>query len=247
MSDPASESAKAAQEIAKASAKAIDAAREAGGFIAKFIQGPLEQAAGIWTDKLKYVRWEQQIDLMNRANAKMAEVGLDNPSQPLPLKLAIPILQEGSMEDEEFLRDRWANLLVNAANGNSGVKVQPMFVSMLKDMTSLDIQNLTAIFAVPIPADAVDIYVWPGDLPSSARVMDTTNDKADAAVNFMSEEVVLSLANLMRLGCITTGLAYSGGRFDVGCIVTLPLGRAFVDACTLQSKRPNATSDGNMR
>lgn len=240
MSDPATEGAKAMQEMAKTSGKAIDAAREAGGFIAKFIQGPLEQAAGIWTDKLKYVRWEQQVDLMNRANTKMAEVGLDMPSRPLPLKLAIPILQEGSMEDEEFLRDRWANLLVNAANGSSGVKIQPMFVSMLKDMTSLDIQNLTAIYAVPIPVDAVDVYVWPGDLPASARVMDTANDKADAAVNSMSKEVILSLANLMRLGCITTGLMYSGGRLDVGCLVTLPLGRAFVDACTLQGKRTNA-------
>jgi hypothetical protein len=242
MTDPATEGAKAVQEVAKTSGKAIDAAREAGGFIARFIQSPLEQAAGIWTDKLKYVRWEQQVDLMNRANAKMAEVGLNEPYRPLPLKLAIPILQEGSMEDEDFLRDRWANLLVNAANGSSGVKVQPMFVSMLKDMTSLDIQNLIAIFAVPIPADAIDIYVWPGDLPTSARVMDTTTDKAEAAVNSMGEEVALSLANLMRLGCITTGLMYSGGRFDVGCLVVLPLGRAFIEACTLQGKRTDAKS-----
>lgn len=39
---------KVIQEVAKATGKAIDAAREAGGFIAKFISGPLEHGMGIF-------------------------------------------------------------------------------------------------------------------------------------------------------------------------------------------------------
>lgn len=35
------EEAKAVQEVAKTTGKAIDAAREAGGFIARFVAGPL--------------------------------------------------------------------------------------------------------------------------------------------------------------------------------------------------------------
>ena len=45
-SDPITESAKAAQKIAKTAGKAIDAGREAGGFIARFVAGPLEQGIG---------------------------------------------------------------------------------------------------------------------------------------------------------------------------------------------------------
>jgi hypothetical protein len=51
------EESKAIQEAAKATSKVIDAAREAGGFIAKFIAGPLEQGIGIFEDRLKYMRW----------------------------------------------------------------------------------------------------------------------------------------------------------------------------------------------
>lgn len=47
------EEGKAVQEVAKATGKAIDAGREMGGFIAKYLGAPLDQAMGIWTDKLK--------------------------------------------------------------------------------------------------------------------------------------------------------------------------------------------------
>ncbi len=50
------EDAKAIQEVAKAAGKAGVAAREAGGFLSKFIVGPLEQGMGIFEDRLKYMR-----------------------------------------------------------------------------------------------------------------------------------------------------------------------------------------------
>ncbi len=45
------EESKAVQEVAKTTGKAIDAAREAGGFIARFIVGSLEQGMGIFEDR----------------------------------------------------------------------------------------------------------------------------------------------------------------------------------------------------
>ena len=47
---------KAVTEVAKATGKAIDASREVGWFISKFIAGPLKQGMGIIEDKLKYHR-----------------------------------------------------------------------------------------------------------------------------------------------------------------------------------------------
>jgi len=44
------------EEVAKTTGKAIDATREAGGFLAQFLKGPLEQASGISEDYLRYVR-----------------------------------------------------------------------------------------------------------------------------------------------------------------------------------------------
>lgn len=60
------EESKALQEMAKAAGKSIDAVGDLGRFIAKYIDGPLEQAFGIWNEKLKYRRLEVQIILAQR-------------------------------------------------------------------------------------------------------------------------------------------------------------------------------------
>lgn len=61
------ETAKATQEVAKTTSKALVTAEKLGGFISKYIGGPLEQAVGIFEDKLKYIRWERQQRLFKRA------------------------------------------------------------------------------------------------------------------------------------------------------------------------------------
>jgi len=55
------EEAKAAQEIAKAASQGINALEKTGGYLSKYIDGPLEQAVGIVEDRLKYYRWERKI------------------------------------------------------------------------------------------------------------------------------------------------------------------------------------------
>src|SRR4051794_22485359 len=107
-----SEELKSIGEVAKASGKLIDAGRELGGFLAKYIGGSLEQAMGIVEDKLKYYRWHRQIRLIDRANKLMAERGLSQPTRHVPLQIAIPLLQGGSLEENDQLQDRWAALLV---------------------------------------------------------------------------------------------------------------------------------------
>lgn len=49
------EEAKAVQEVAKTSSNAVDAGRELGEFVGKYIAGPLEQVSGIIEDKLKFI------------------------------------------------------------------------------------------------------------------------------------------------------------------------------------------------
>ena len=101
------ESAKAIQEGAKTSGKAIDTVEKLGGFISRYVSGSLEQAVGIVEDKLRYLRWERQIRLMERADQLMAQLGKDTPTKPIPLKLAIPLIQAASLEDDDYLQDMW--------------------------------------------------------------------------------------------------------------------------------------------
>lgn len=234
MTNPTAESAKAAQEIAKATGKGIDAAREAGGFIAKYINGPLEEASGIWTDKLKYLRWEQQLSFMNKANEKLRQLGLSSPTRAVPLSLAISILQEGSMQGDDELQERWANLLVNAANADVAVEIKTSYISILKDLSSADVRNLTAIYSLPFEK-AQAIGVWPGKLPEKAEFF--AQEYAQLGLpQRIHEALILSLANLTRLGCITAATGHGGGQYFSHITPTV-LGKHFVAACTLQDKK----------
>ena len=113
--DPITETAKATQEVAKTTEKALDLAQRFGSFIAQYVAGPLEQGVGIFEDRLRYMRWERQIRLMDRANNFIKCLGIQAPTKPIPLKLAIPLFQAASLEDDDSLQDRWAKLLVNSS------------------------------------------------------------------------------------------------------------------------------------
>ena len=145
------ETAKAAQEVAKATSKGIDAGRELGGFFARFIGGPIEQASDIVEDKLRYLRWERQVRLMKRAEEFLEQQGLQAPTRSVPMKVAIPILEAASMEENDELQDIWARLLVNAADADSGADVTRSFVTVLQDFGPLEAQLLQAVHDAPVP------------------------------------------------------------------------------------------------
>ena len=226
--DAIKESAKAVQEVAKTTGKAIDSVEKFGGFIAKFIAGPLEQGMGIFHDKLKYMRWERQIRFIKRSEDFLNEMGLSNPTRPVPMKLAIPLIQAASLEEDDDLQDRWAKLLVNAGNANSGVVVKRSYISILEDLSPMDARILEKICSVALQEDE-SILAY--KLPDEAVIY-----KNNMLFPEPSQDVQLSLSNLMRLGCITSPM-FMGGRLNFTEVQPTLLGCCLVEACTLQSKK----------
>lgn len=224
------ETAKAVQEVAKAAGKAIDASQKFGGFISRFVAGPIEQGIGIFEDKLKYMRWERQLRLMQRADLLLREVGLSQPTRCIPLKLAIPLLEAASLEDDDNLQDLWARLLVNAANGESQVTLQRAYISVLEQLTPMEAAILQKMYALPYEKtrhDGIEV----GKLPAEVSV--GKDDGKEGDLLEPSGEVRLALANLSRLGCIVIGKSWGGGELFEKVNPTL-LGKSFVEACTLQ-------------
>ena len=227
----ATETAKAAQEVAKTTGKGIDAGRDLGGFIARFIGGPLEQASGIVEDKLKYMRWERQVRLMNKTDKFLREQGLDVPTRTVPMKVAVPLLQAASMEEDDELQDIWARLLVNAANAESGVDVTRAFVSILEDFGPLEAQVLQAIYDVPEDLAPLGQVVTQG-LPQT--YFDAGHQ---ANQELPPEPVTLALWNLKRLGCIEGTVAW-GGPIGLKLANITSLGAALVNACASRRGEP---------
>jgi hypothetical protein len=115
MNDEFDESLKTIQEVSKTTAVAIEKAGDFGGFIAECIGGTIQEGCGIIEDKLRYMRWEREVILMQKAQKFLNEKGLTNFDKPIPLKFAVPLLYAALLEDDAYLQDLWAKLLVNSA------------------------------------------------------------------------------------------------------------------------------------
>lgn len=217
------------KEVAITTGKVIDASRVFGGFIAEFIRGSLEQGMGIFEDKLRYMRWERQMRLMQKAKAFMGAIGMTHPTKELPMKFAIPLFSSASLEDDDYLQDRWASLLVNAANADSGIDQKRAYIDILESIEPLEAKILEKIYSLPF-TDIQHNGVFTHALPDAISIGDEESMEKDIQPNY---EVAKALGNLARLGCIRFKTTWGGGEVYSWVTPTI-LGDAFVRACTLK-------------
>lgn len=223
------EESKAVQEVAKATGKAIDAAREAGSFIARFVSGPLEQGIGIFEDRLRYFRWERQIRLIRRADEMLKEIGMASPTKAVPLKLAIPLIQGASLEEDDSLQDKWATLLVNAANEDCKIEIRRAYIDILEQITVLEAKILDVVYSLSFEA-AMHAGIVTVDLPNSARIAIEGEHKYIEP----DQDIILAIANLSRVGCLRPLRTIGGGEI-FGRVNPTVFGYSFVQACRLPS------------
>ena len=220
--------AKAAEEIAKTVGKGIEASQKLGSFIARFISGPMEQGVGIYEDKLKYMRWERQVRLMQRGNHFLKEIGLKEPTRAVPMKFAIPLLQAASLEEDDELQDTWARLLVNAGDSSRNLEFRRMYITILEDLGSLDVKVLNCIYSSPDLRDGIGF--WTHKLPDTISASGPKSSDTGP-----TPEVQLTLANLNRVGCVADSSILGGGSSQSFIFPTL-LGKKLYEACTLRKK-----------
>ena len=230
MNEEITETSKAIQEVAKTSGKAIDGIREFCGFIAKYTAGSIQEACGIFEDKLKYARWKNQARLMLKAKKFLKEQGLDAPDKSIPFKLAVPLLQAASLEDDDYLQDMWAKLLVNSATKNSNVDLQRMYIDILERLSPFDAKILEKIYSIPYE-EAMHKLIIVSWLPE--RIELDQKKERPSKYPQPSEEMKLSLLNLDRLNCLAICISMGGGQIFQAVNQTL-LGKNFIAACTIK-------------
>ena len=229
------ETAKATQEIAKTVNNALEKAEKAGTFMAKYIDAPLSEITGIWNDKLKYRRWENQLNFWIKANKKLKDLGLENPSKELPLKLGLPLIEAVSLEENDELQELWANLLVNSS---TEFTLERSYISVLEQLSSLEVNILITIYSTISFDEKKGYKITTIDLPNKIDYTEKTiievNDEWHDIFNFTptqaeekividmrkpkipkipvepKEMVRLALSNLTRLQCIIPVLQVTG-------------------------------------
>lgn len=135
----------ATKEVAKTTGKVVDAASGVGQFFNKVFGEIVIDGFGLVQDRLKFYRLELAVLLAEKTQKKLTERGVKD-FRPVPPKVALPLIENATLEEDEHLHSLWANLLASALD-NEHDEVEKKFVSVLSEMSSEDAFTLESIYA----------------------------------------------------------------------------------------------------
>ena len=123
--------------------------------IEKFLEGVsggARREVGAWIgDHFRYRRMKAQLKLLEKATEHLRRAGRD----PREVKWSVlfPLLEAGSLEEDDEMSDRWAALLASAADP-AAAEVPPSFPEVLKQLSSDDARILDFIVRAGLNAPA---------------------------------------------------------------------------------------------
>lgn len=185
----------------------------------------IKDGVGILSDHVKFWRWNNQIEIIKKAQAKIESSGL--PKRQIPLKVLVPIIQNSSLEEDVNMQDTWANMLANAATGN--VEVSPNYAAILNELSPIEISILEKIY---IEARVEVNYERRRELQFNAL-------KVKEMLGVSDEKIDLIIENLYRLNLFQApagnGIAVGDFKFALRTTKVFEfttLGYEFVRACS---------------
>lgn len=207
MSEELVQGAKAAAELEPA----IEAFAEATGAL-----GPVRELNGWLSDVFRARREAHAAKVFMKATEKIKASGL--PAHAVRDKLLRAVMEDGSMEDDEGMQERWATLLANAATDNED-EIKLAYPKILAELEPKEAQLLERLWVkTPNPAEE----------PFETVGSETTSDLVDIA----------GIYNLERLGLLkwiwstaTTWDELSNGQVTLKGVQLTELGWALVAAC----------------
>jgi len=127
-----------AKGIGQAAEKALD-------FIEKLVAGPLMEGTGLLTDKVKYWRFKNQVNILLKAREYLKLKGIKTPKK-IGVKDLSTLLEYSSFEEEEIMQDSWAKLLANAMNPENSFNSCNLFSQILNQLSVNEVYIMKFIF-----------------------------------------------------------------------------------------------------
>lgn len=203
-----------------------EAAKMAKDFLDKLVTPALEEGGGILSDNVKFWRFKNQINIALKAKSFLESKGI-NPGKVLP-KTLLPILESGSLEENEDMKNRWAAMLANAADPTTQIKIRPSYPEILKQLSPLEAKLMDNFYESIKDGAKEDI--------ENQGIM---KEKVLKVFEISSDEYDIIAENLFRLGLCQTPSSKGGvsiGDYPIvlrtyDFIKLTPLGIDFIKAC----------------
>jgi hypothetical protein len=179
--------AKAAEEIAKATGKAVDLTRDVGSFLGRVVGTLPEDIVGLaGGDWLRHARMRNLASMSAKTDEILRQRQVKESASVSP-SIAIPLLEAARDEGREELQAIWAKLLAAAMDPARASIVRLSLIQAVKQLDSLDAQ----IFE---------------EIPSMvAHYSPSASDFLASKMRVSEDEVLVSFVNLETLNLINTG------------------------------------------
>ncbi|CAM3819513.1 Abi-alpha family protein [Flavobacterium gelidilacus] len=164
------------------------AAEKALEFIEKMIAAPIMEGTGIFTDKIKYWRFKNQVTIIEKARQFLKEKGIDVPKK-IPIKDVTTLLEYASFEEDEIMQDSWAKLLANTLDPKNQFNACHIFSQLLNQLSIDDFHIIKFIFSK-------SFFMSSEDRPYFEKIELVRNSSTDY------QTTMLIIDNLLRLRLI---------------------------------------------
>ncbi len=207
-SNEAIETARAVRATADATKEAIGAIEKTGGFLNKIFGRAVEDSIGIVADRIKFFRLQNYITLSENTAKHLRKRGYseNDITKIVPLKVAIPLIESATLEEDCELQALWAQLLANAMDPEFDIDVKARHVSLLREMEPLDVRILSTCHSQMLARH----HKNPSD-----KIFFKRNEIAKS-FGMPERSIEASLLNLIRLSCIDPGFVPTSMSTNVG-------------------------------
>ena len=114
-------------------------------FLKKLISPSVEELGLLLSDKIKYLRFRNQVAILNKAENLVKQKGIR--IKEIPVKILVPLLENASLEEDKDLQSNWAKMVANLADSKSNLQNQ-IFPYLLSQISKEELNGLREILVM---------------------------------------------------------------------------------------------------
>jgi hypothetical protein len=128
-----------------AGSESFDRTRKLEEFMRRVFGPSAEHADGTFSDWTTAFRYQTILKLADKVNEIHRHRGIEDKTIPVSPRLAIPLLQKATLEDDEILQDMWAALIANIMDPRFHAESRRTLIDLLAALEPVDAIVLRAI------------------------------------------------------------------------------------------------------
>jgi hypothetical protein len=133
------------RDLDNAGPETFERSRKLEDFMRRVFGSSAEHTDGTFSDWTTTFRRQIILTLADKVNEIHRRRGIADQTVPIPPRLAIPLLQKATLEDDETLQDMWAALIANAMDPRCRSGARRTLIDLLASLEPADAQALWSI------------------------------------------------------------------------------------------------------